>query len=106
MADVLSSGTESRVVLSWETMLGPPPAWYAYAACRDHGSRVWFRGTRTAARAAIETCQDCPARAECLEYALTHVELVGVWGGHTFEDRLRIRRERRENADASPGSQW
>ena len=85
----------SRVLLTWENLLGPPPSWYVRAACRETGVRDWFRGTRGAARAARLTCQRCPARAECLDYALEHVELVGIWGGCTFDERSRIRAERR-----------
>ena len=85
----------SRVLLTWETLLGPPPEWYVVAACRETGVRDWFGGTRAAARAARSTCARCPARVECLDYALEHVELVGIWGGSSFDERSRIRSERR-----------
>ncbi|MCU1465063.1 MAG: WhiB family transcriptional regulator [Actinomycetia bacterium] len=88
-----------RVVLSWETLLGPPPGWYARAACREAGTRLWFGGTRRAAIAARATCSRCPARVECLEYALEYVELVGIWGGCNSDERSRIRAERRSGRD-------
>jgi WhiB family redox-sensing transcriptional regulator len=89
----------SRVVLTWENLLGPAPAWYDRAACRAAGTRTWFGGTRRAAMAARATCARCPARAECLEYALEYVELVGIWGGCNSDERARIRAERRNGHD-------
>lgn len=82
-----------RIVSSWET-LGPPPRWYAYAACHDSDSRFWFPRTASDRRAAIEFCEACPVRRQCLEYALEHAELLGTWGGCTFEQRVRLRADR------------
>jgi WhiB family redox-sensing transcriptional regulator len=39
-------------------------------------------------------CRACPVRAECLEYALTHDERFGVWGGLTAQERAKLRRHR------------
>ncbi|MDQ1478585.1 MAG: hypothetical protein QOE62_3814 [Actinomycetota bacterium] len=50
--DFSDDTVKSRVVLSWETLLGPPPDWYARKASRASGTRTWFGGTRRAAIAA------------------------------------------------------
>jgi WhiB family redox-sensing transcriptional regulator len=33
-------------------------------------------------------------REQCLEYAITHSEKFGIWGGLSERERRRIRRER------------
>ncbi len=54
---------------------------------------------------AIEICNLCPVRAECLEWALDTCQDAGVWGGLGEEDRREIRRaRRREAAAASSGA--
>jgi WhiB family transcriptional regulator, redox-sensing transcriptional regulator len=41
--------------------------------------------------AAMAICAMCPVAEECLEYALAEVEIIGVWGGTSARERLRIR---------------
>ncbi len=53
---------------------------------------------------AIEICNLCPVRAECLEWALDTCQDAGVWGGLGEEDRREIRRARRREAAATPSS--
>jgi hypothetical protein len=43
------------------------------------------------AAAAKRWCGDCPVRRECLNYAMAHHEVFGVWGG-VIESRRRNRR--------------
>lgn len=45
-------------------------------------------------------CAECPVQQECLEYALTHHEIFGVWGGRTERERRKLlkERERRERS--------
>ena len=37
-------------------------------------------------------CGDCPAKTECLDYALQH-EVMGYWGNTTEYQRSRLRRQ-------------
>ncbi len=46
------------------------------------------------AEAAKAICRACPARLECLDYAVTTFQDAGIWGGATTEERQRIRRSR------------
>jgi WhiB family transcriptional regulator, redox-sensing transcriptional regulator len=46
-------------------------------------------------------CAGCTVRRECLEFAMTHDQLYGIWGGTTPEDRQRARRRRRRAAAAA-----
>jgi WhiB family redox-sensing transcriptional regulator len=39
---------------------------------------------------AVRCCADCPARVECLTYALAADERGGVWGGLTPAERARL----------------
>jgi WhiB family transcriptional regulator, redox-sensing transcriptional regulator len=71
--------------------LGGYRDWYADAACRDRGHRLWFTSHGRFARAAIAVCDSCPVQCECLRLALSHPELEGIWGGTDAEDRARIR---------------
>jgi WhiB family redox-sensing transcriptional regulator len=43
-------------------------------------------------------CVACVVRRECLEFALAHEQVYGIWGGTTPEDRQRDRRRRRRAA--------
>lgn len=44
----------------------------------------------TLAVRALETCDRCPVIHECLNYALTHGERDGIWGGTTAKQRYRM----------------
>ena len=39
---------------------------------------------------AVRICADCPARVECLAYALAAGEREGLWGGPTAAERARL----------------
>ena len=75
------------------------PAWMARAACAGMHPETFHPHERRgqppdldAINTALATCARCPVRAECLEYALTHREDHGIWGGMTARQRLRIAR--------------
>jgi len=46
-------------------------------------------------------CAGCQVRRECLEFALAHDQVHGIWGGATPEDRQRERRRKRRAAAAA-----
>lgn len=84
---------------------GKPTAWMAEAACAGMDSDLFFaelaRGynARHAYTTAIETCQRCPVRQACEDFAQTEpVERHGVWGGLTPEQRRRARGGKRRGA--------
>lgn len=66
--------------------------WRADAACRGEDTNEWFptRGDRTDRLLAV--CHECPVRVECLEYAVTDPERVGIWGGTSENSRRVMRR--------------
>lgn len=76
-------------------------AWQDRAACRgealstffaDDGERKDTREATTEKAKAI--CAGCPVRIECLNYALTRPERIGVWGGLDEDERHSERRRR------------
>jgi WhiB family redox-sensing transcriptional regulator len=44
--------------------------------------------------AAKDVCARCDVREQCLEFALEHREVHGVWGGTSVHQRRDIRRDR------------
>jgi WhiB family redox-sensing transcriptional regulator len=43
------------------------------------------------ATSAKAVCRRCPVQTQCLDYALTHDERHGVWGGTSAAERTRLR---------------
>lgn len=83
------------------TLLAPTSAgddWRDRAACRDEDPELFFPTAESDSAAyapAILVCTRCPARAECLEWALQTGQEWGTWGGTTPMTRREIRRGRR-----------
>ncbi len=72
-------------------------AWRLEAACGGLPSSVFFSpdGERGAARrrrerAAKVVCAGCRVRERCADYALSHRERYGVWGGLSEHERAMI----------------
>jgi WhiB family transcriptional regulator, redox-sensing transcriptional regulator len=80
--------------------------WRASGACRSADPDLFFPIAKSGlsekqiARAKM-ICARCPVRQECLEFALSHDQTYGIWGGTTVEDRQRDRRRRRRAAVAA-----
>jgi hypothetical protein len=62
------------------------PAWQQHASCRGD---LGFFDLKPAQQR--PTCQACPVRVECVEYAVAGGE-VGSWGATTTKDRTAWRR--------------
>jgi WhiB family redox-sensing transcriptional regulator len=75
-----------------------PQPWADDAACVDRDPRLFFPERGEDTRAAKAVCRDCPARNECLEYALEHRIIFGIWGGLSEAERRRIRTQRAKAA--------
>lgn len=69
--------------------------WWERAACRDHPlASDWFEDGakgKEARERAVSTCRMCPVARECLDYAMRHPELEGIWGGSTQTERRKAR---------------
>lgn len=73
-----------------------PEPWVSEAICAqvDTGD-VFFPEKGGSTREAKKICSLCTVREECLEYALTHGERYGIWGGMSERDRRQIARKRK-----------
>ena len=73
--------------------------WMDDGACRglprETLDRLFFpstgQGNKIQMRQARQFCDNCPVKAECLDYALEHFEW-GVWGGTSEKQRRNMRR--------------
>jgi len=71
-----------------------PLAWQERAICSQTDPEAFFPEKGGSTREAKKICVGCPVRHECLEYALTHEERFGIWGGFSERERRRIARTR------------
>ncbi len=74
--------------------------WVHRARCKDEDPELFFPiGTTGPAAvqiaAAKAICNQCPVKAECLEWAMATGQDSGVWGGMSEEERRALRRARR-----------
>jgi len=65
------------------------------AVCRADPPERYFPSSGVGVEIAKRTCNRCPVRVHCLEYALAHRIDHGVWGGCSERERRRILRRRR-----------
>lgn len=68
------------------------PPWLLNAVCRGEPIETFFPPRGSSYERARELCSSCPARPECLSYALADPELVGFWAGTTEKQRKKMRR--------------
>lgn len=80
--------------------------WYDDAYCREFDPDTWFPPAGGDSRPAISICNKCEVQVECLEAGLRKVNgraglapiELGVWGGATYNERIRIYRRRQRAA--------
>jgi WhiB family transcriptional regulator, redox-sensing transcriptional regulator len=86
--------------------IGNATNWRSAGACLSADPDLFFPisstgpAERQIARAK-KICAGCSVRRECLEFALSHNQIYGIWGGTTAEDRQRERRRKRRAAAAA-----
>lgn len=77
-------------------------AWREFAACREVDPELFFPEAGQSPAAARLVCSGCPVLEECAVHALGEgsgtPEPLGVWGGMTAQERLRILQARRKAA--------
>ena len=61
--------------------------WRLQARCQYSDPSLFFPHSRftQAYRVAVEICQTCPVRSQCLQTAQLSRETTGVWGGVLFQ---------------------
>ena len=63
-------------------------------ACEETDPEAFYPEKGDSSRGAKQICAVCDIRSACLEYALTHDEQFGIWGGMSTRDRDTFRAER------------
>jgi WhiB family transcriptional regulator, redox-sensing transcriptional regulator len=71
-----------------------PPACSQPAAAEVFELAGGASDARNAVALAKLVCRTCPYVTECAEWAIGNGERWGIWGGTTFYERNKIRRER------------
>ena len=64
------------------------------ALCSHDDPELWFPDQVTRDLEAIGICEVCPIREACLEFALDHNMVFGIWGGKTEEQRAELMKNR------------
>lgn len=95
MSDILGSSLSS---------IAKPEPWTEKARCASIGGDWWYPEGGKYGLEALRICNGstpddaCPARAECLAYALKNKERHGVWGGLSTPARMKLERTEGETA--------
>ncbi|WP_199589396.1 WhiB family transcriptional regulator [Blastococcus sp. TF02A-26] len=63
--------------------------WRDDALCAETDPAAFFPEKGGSTREAKSVCGACTVRPECLDFALTHDERFGVWGGLSDRERRR-----------------
>lgn len=67
-------------------------AWQADALCAQTDPEAFFPEKGGSTREAKRVCLSCEVRSECLEYALSHDERFGIWGGLSERERRKLKK--------------
>lgn len=70
--------------------------WPERAACAEIGVELFFPEDGMNAPEAKQICAGCPVRRECLNDALEHNDLFGIFGGLAPRERRKLREQVRE----------
>jgi WhiB family redox-sensing transcriptional regulator len=68
--------------------------WRQEAACRGLDPDMFFPQYQDQEEEAKQVCRTCPVADECLDYAITHKEEHGIWGGMNHKERNAAKRRR------------
>ena len=95
---VAGAGDRARAVTASQPRHRSPAApapfaarWRELAACRGADLDLFFPGRGESAEPARQVCARCPVREPCLDYALSHGIVHGIWGGLAERDRRALR---------------
>lgn len=82
-------------VLDLPEHVPPPGNWTRRAACKNQSIELFYPRSGRRPVKALQICQECEVKSDCLEYALEHHQHWGVWGGMTERQRFEEKRRRR-----------
>ena len=67
--------------------------WMKDAACKGNTEGDWFPeqpGRTPAIKIAMDICNQCAVKQECLDYAMARPQLHGIWGGLSARKRASL----------------
>ncbi len=64
--------------------------WQDSALCSQTDPDAFYPEKGASPRTAKRICGLCDVKAECLDYALSHNERFGIWGGLSERERRRM----------------
>jgi len=67
-------------------------AWQEKALCAQTDPEAFFPEKGGSTREAKRICLGCEVKDACLDYALSHDERFGIWGGLSERERRRLTR--------------
>lgn len=72
--------------------------WREKARCRGLNPTIFhpatnYKSNHSEVNAAKDICFYCVVRIDCLEFAIKTNQRDGIWGGHTYAERMRIKRK-------------
>ena len=87
-----TASPSADVVLPPAPMLFDPDIaeWALQGICAGVDPEIFFPEKGGNTRDAKRVCTGCPVRRQCLEYALSHNERFGIWGGTSERERRRL----------------
>lgn len=68
------------------------------AVCKGQDPAPWFPRTGESPEEGKALCHGCPARSECLDWALGKGEPLGTWGATTPPERATMLRQLRDDS--------
>lgn len=79
--------------------------WIINASCKGLDPNIFFPPSGQNGAKARKICAECPARTDCLNYAITNGIKTGIWGGLSRKERdsYRIRRSSAARANKKQG---
>jgi WhiB family redox-sensing transcriptional regulator len=70
--------------------------WVDLANCASTDPEAFFPSSTDGTKYAMLTCKNCVVKKECLRFAMDDISLVGIWGGTTRTQRIKLRRKLRK----------
>ncbi|WP_432420892.1 WhiB family transcriptional regulator [Nocardia brasiliensis] len=68
--------------------------WAGSGSCAQSDPEEFFPEAGETSLLAVRICGRCEVRESCLEYAMEHSEVLGIWGGLTRRQRIKLSRLR------------
>jgi len=83
--------TEPEVKAPHPTIAFLDQPWATDALCAQTDPEIFFPEKGGSTRESKAVCAQCFVQAECLDYAMTHDERFGVWGGLSERERRALK---------------